>query len=110
VIDTGRAASPIIGRLTENVYDSPSGRFLLIPQGSKLVGAYDSQISFGQDRVLLMWIRLIMLHQALGHRAPMAVWRSGIAARAVDMMDNARALPTCPQPQQQQQQTAFLAA
>jgi putative transposase len=49
-------------------------------------------------------------HQALGHRAPMAVWRSGIAARAVDMMDNARALPTCPQPQQQQQQTAFLAA
>jgi len=49
-------------------------------------------------------------HQALGHRAPMAVWRSGIAARAVDMMDNARALPTCPQPQQQQQQTAILAA
>jgi putative transposase len=46
-------------------------------------------------------------HQALGHRTPMAVWRDG--ARAVDMMDNARALPTCPQPQQQQQ-TACLAA
>jgi hypothetical protein len=44
----------------QNVYDSPSGRFLLIPQGSKLVGTYDSQISFGQDRVLLVWTRLIM--------------------------------------------------
>ena len=49
-------------------------------------------------------------HQALGHRTPIAVWRDGIAAAgAVDMMDNARALPTCPQPQQQQQ-TASLAA
>jgi type IV secretion system protein TrbI len=45
---------------TENVYDSPTGRYLLIPQGSKLVGLYDSQISFGQDRVLLVWTRLIM--------------------------------------------------
>jgi putative transposase len=47
-------------------------------------------------------------HQALGNRAPMAVWREGMTGplgdQAVDMMDNARALPTCPQPQQQQQQ------
>jgi putative transposase len=49
-------------------------------------------------------------HQALRHRTPMAVWRDGAATRAVDMMDNARALPTCPQPKQQQQQTDFLAA
>src|SRR5215470_10916539 len=49
-------------------------------------------------------------HQALSHRTPMAVWRNGAAARAVGMMDNARALPTCPQPQQQEQQTDFLAA
>jgi len=48
-------------------------------------------------------------HQALDHRTPMVVWRNGAAASAVDMMDNARALPTCPQPQQQQQ-TGFLAA
>ena len=49
-------------------------------------------------------------HQALGHRPPMAVWRDGVTgAKAVDMMDNARALPTCPQPQQQQQ-TVVLAA
>jgi type IV secretion system protein TrbI len=50
----------VTAQVTENVYDSPSGRFLLIPQGAKLVGAYDSQISFGQDRVLLVWTRLIM--------------------------------------------------
>ena len=50
----------ITAQVTENVYDSPTGRFLLIPQGSKLVGLYDSQISFGQDRVLLVWTRLLM--------------------------------------------------
>jgi len=50
----------VTAQVTENVYDSPTGRYLLIPQGSKLVGTYDSQISFGQDRVLLAWTRLIM--------------------------------------------------
>jgi putative transposase len=48
------------------------------------------------------------LHQALGYRAPMAVWRAATGTPAVDMMDNAAALPTCPQPQQQQ--TTALAA
>jgi type IV secretion system protein VirB10 len=50
----------VTAQVTENVYDSPTGKYLLIPQGSKLVGVYDSQISFGQDRVLLVWTRLIM--------------------------------------------------
>jgi type IV secretion system protein TrbI len=50
----------VTAQATENVFDSPTGRFLLIPQGSKLIGLYDSQISFGQDRVLLVWTRLIM--------------------------------------------------
>jgi len=50
----------ITAQVTENVYDSPSGRFLLIPQGARLVGQYDSQISFGQSRVLLVWTRIIM--------------------------------------------------
>ena len=48
------------------------------------------------------------LHQALGYCAPMAVWRAATGTPAVDMMDNAAALPTCPQPQQQQ--TTALAA
>jgi type IV secretion system protein TrbI len=50
----------VTAQVTENVYDSPTGKYLLIPQGSKLVGVYDSQISFGQDRVLLVWTRLLM--------------------------------------------------
>ena len=49
----------VTGQVTENVYDSPSGRYLLVPQGSKLIGIYDSQVSFGQSRVLLVWTRLI---------------------------------------------------
>jgi putative transposase len=49
-------------------------------------------------------------HQALDNRVPMAVWRTGIESRAMDITDNASALPTCPQPQQQQQQTALIAA
>src|SRR5262249_31829225 len=49
----------VTGQVTENVYDSPSGRYLLIPQGSKLIGVYDSEVSFGQSRVLLVWTRLI---------------------------------------------------
>lgn len=50
----------IIGQVTENVFDTPSGRYLLIPQGAKLLGAYDSQMSAGQSRVLVTWTRLIL--------------------------------------------------
>lgn len=51
-------------------------------------------------------------HQALGNRTPLAVWRDGtsgpLGEQAVDMMDNARALPTCPQLQPQQQTFAMV--
>jgi type IV secretory pathway VirB10-like protein len=50
----------ITAQVTENVFDSPSGRFLLVPQGTRLIGIYDSQVAFGQSRVLLVWTRLIM--------------------------------------------------
>ena len=43
----------------ENVYDTATGRFLLIPQGSRLVGIYNSQITYGQGRVQVVWTRLI---------------------------------------------------
>lgn len=49
----------VTAQVTENVHDSPTGRYLLIPQGAKLIGTYDSQVSFGQSRVLLVWTRLI---------------------------------------------------
>jgi type IV secretory pathway VirB10-like protein len=50
----------ITAQVTEEVFDSPTGRAKLIPQGARLIGVYDSQIAFGQSRVLLVWTRLIM--------------------------------------------------
>lgn len=50
----------ITAQVTENVFDTPTGRVLLIPQGARLIGVYDSQIAFGQSRVLLVWTRLLM--------------------------------------------------
>lgn len=50
----------VTAQVTEDVYDSPSGRYRLIPQGARLVGQYDAQIAFGQTRALLAWTRLIM--------------------------------------------------
>jgi len=50
----------VTAQVTEDVYDSPTGKILLIPQGARLVGQYDAQIVFGQSRALLVWNRLIM--------------------------------------------------
>lgn len=50
----------VTAQVTQNVYDSPSGRILLIPQGARLIGEYDADIAFGQSRVLLAWTRLIL--------------------------------------------------
>ncbi|MGY4287150.1 type IV secretory pathway VirB10-like protein [Bradyrhizobium sp. LM2.7] len=50
----------ITAQVTESVFDSPTGRLLLVPQGARLIGVYDSQVAFGQSRVLLVWTRLIM--------------------------------------------------
>jgi type IV secretion system protein VirB10 len=50
----------ITAQVSEGVYDSPAGKFLLIPQGAKLIGQYDSSVAYGQRRVLLAWTRLIM--------------------------------------------------
>ena len=50
----------ITAQVTENVYDSPSGRFLLVPQGTRIIGQYDDTVQFGQRRVLLVWNRLIL--------------------------------------------------
>ncbi|ALK31125.1 MULTISPECIES: TrbI/VirB10 family protein [Burkholderia] len=50
----------IIAEVTQPVYDSATGHYLLIPQGSRLIGRYDSQVAFGQQRVLLVWLRLVL--------------------------------------------------
>lgn len=50
----------VTAQVTSHVYDSPTGRTVLIPQGARLIGEYDSGIGFGQRRVLLAWTRLIL--------------------------------------------------
>ena len=50
----------ITAQVTEAVYDSPTGKILLIPQGARLIGQYDAQVAFGQSRALLVWNRIIM--------------------------------------------------
>ena len=49
----------VIAQVRQNVYDTATGQYLLIPQGSRLVGVYHSGISYGQTRVLVAWNRVI---------------------------------------------------
>jgi type IV secretion system protein TrbI len=50
----------VIAQVTENVFDTVSGRHLLIPQGARLVGKYDNIVAFGQERALVVWQRIIL--------------------------------------------------
>lgn len=50
----------VTAQTTENTYDSVTGRTLLIPQGSRLIGSYDSVVAFGQKRALVVWQRIIL--------------------------------------------------
>lgn len=49
----------IMGQVAQNVYDTATGKYLLIPQGSRLVGQYSSAVAYGQARVLVAWQRIV---------------------------------------------------
>lgn len=49
----------IMAQVSQNVYDTPTGKYVLIPQGSRLVGSYSSDVAFGQSRVLVAWQRIV---------------------------------------------------
>jgi type IV secretion system protein VirB10 len=49
----------VIAQVSENVWDTATGKHVLIPKGTRILGVYDSQVTFGQRRVLLVWNRLI---------------------------------------------------
>jgi type IV secretion system protein VirB10 len=51
---------PVIAQVTQAIYDSATGRTLLIPQGARLMGNYRSASKYGQSRVAILWSRLIM--------------------------------------------------
>ena len=50
----------VLAQVTENVRDSATGRAILIPQGARLIGKYDSVVAFGQRRALLVWTRIVL--------------------------------------------------
>ena len=50
----------VIAQVTQNAYDSATGRTVLVPQGSRLIGRYDSVVAFGQKRALVVWQRIVM--------------------------------------------------
>lgn len=58
-IKSGRPGD-VIATVTEPVYDAVTGKFLLIPQGSRILGRYNSQVSYGQSRVQVVWNRFIL--------------------------------------------------
>ncbi|WP_292724237.1 TrbI/VirB10 family protein [Mesorhizobium sp.] len=49
----------ITAQVTQQIYDSPTGSLLIIPQGTRIIGEYDNGVAFGQRRILLVWNRLI---------------------------------------------------
>ena len=49
----------LIAQVRENVFNTESGQFLLVPQGARLIGLYDHQVAYGQERVLVTWKRVI---------------------------------------------------
>lgn len=75
----------VIAAVTRPVYDSRTGRHLLIPQGAKLYGTYDSEIANGQNRALLVWHRLLMPNgrsiQLDGMKGTDAAGYAGVADR-----------------------------
>jgi type IV secretory pathway VirB10-like protein len=50
----------VTAQVISQVFDSPTGRILLIPQGSRLIGSYDSVVAFGQKRALIVWQRIML--------------------------------------------------
>ena len=49
----------LLAQVSNNVYDTATGRFIVIPQGAKLLGVYNSHVTTGQERVLVAWTRII---------------------------------------------------
>lgn len=78
----------LIAQVSENVYDTATGQYLLIPQGTKAYGTYDSQVAYGQNRLLVVWKRLIFPDGSTLELAGMPGADSGGFAGFHDKVDN----------------------
>lgn len=78
----------IIAQVSQGVYDSATGRHLLIPQGSRLFGRYDSEITFGQSRVLVIWTDIVFPNGSTLQIGGMAGTDSAGYGGFTDQVDN----------------------
>ena len=78
----------LISQVSENVYDSATGQHLLIPQGTKAFGTYDSQVAYAQSRLLIVWKRLIFPDGSTLELAGMPGADAGGYAGFHDKVDN----------------------
>lgn len=56
---TSNLPGQVMAQVSQNVFDTPTGKHLLIPQGTRLVGTYNNEVAYGQERVLMAWQRLL---------------------------------------------------
>ncbi|MFZ4072076.1 MAG: TrbI/VirB10 family protein, partial [Caulobacterales bacterium] len=81
----------VIAQVTAPVYDSVSGDYLLIPQGARLIGTYDSANVYGDDRLFLVWNRIIMPNgwslQLAGMEATDPTGAAGLSDRTDNHLD-----------------------
>lgn len=52
-------AGQIVAQVSQDVYDTPLGKYKLIPQGARLVGSYSSEVQYGQSRIFIAWQRIV---------------------------------------------------
>jgi type IV secretion system protein VirB10 len=76
---------PVIAQVTQSIFDSASGRNLLIPQGARLIGDYKSSARYGQSRVAITWARLVLPDGTERVLDEMAVSPSGAAGVSGDV-------------------------
>lgn len=79
---------PVIAQVTEPVFDHASGRRILIPQGARLIGRYDSEVSHGQDRALVVWTRIVFPDGASLNIGAMSGGDATGAAGLADQVDD----------------------
>lgn len=78
----------VIAQVGQNVFDSATGHHLLIPQGSRLFGRYDSKVTFGQRRALVIWTDIVFPNGATLQIGGMAGTDAQGYGGFVDQVDN----------------------
>ena len=61
---TSDAPAQVLAQVAQNVYDTATGRYLLIPQGARVLGDYSTSVHYGQSRIAINWRRVVLPNTA----------------------------------------------